>query len=209
MTVISSTYSGGNTDVDVDDTVPATIARVDYSILADNSAPRTINGSAVLIEGVYQQLPDLSLTFDKSKPPTYEEYQIGSGPYIPALKFTDGAGQRMHFTFDIPTDWKTDTDIKLQLKGFAAEAEAQNAEFQILYSKLVNGAAVAWSGSTTVSTTLSASSAYYRVGEATLTAASLSGASAIVGTISRTYNDACTKDFYITSVTGYYQKKNN
>ena len=44
MTVVSSIYTSGNTNVDVDDTVPTTILRLDYSVLADNSAPRKITG---------------------------------------------------------------------------------------------------------------------------------------------------------------------
>ncbi len=50
MTVTAVEYSGGNTNVDVDGTVPDTISRVDYAYVSDATAPRKITGSLELTE---------------------------------------------------------------------------------------------------------------------------------------------------------------
>ena len=229
MTVVSSTYTSGKTNVDVDDTVPTTILRLDYSVLADNSAPRKITGdfevtgtlrvatqiSTSLLEGVYQELPGIILWLDPTSPPDFAEYTIPpDGPTTQCLLFDKDTDEKVHLFFDVPKDWKTTTPIVLVIKGAGTTAASGDAHFGFRYKCQAIGSALSWSGATdATAVSLSGMNAAYRSGSFMLSSTTLSAGGSVVGTLYRdadnVTNDTYAYDFRVLSITGYYQKRNN
>jgi len=180
----------------------------------------SLDTSTFLAVGAYQELPGVSLWLDSTSPPSFSTATIDSSYTIPVLEFSKTTTQIVYFTFDVPKDWKTDTNIIVYLKGYQTTVTDTDtghyAAFDMYYKHIANAGALSSlternCGLDTTSFP-GAAAKTYRMLLFTISYSNIGALGTVVGKFYRYgnhANDTLDDNWTIVSVAAYYQKKNN